>query len=365
MKKSLIAFAAMSAATSMVHAQSSVTMYGSIDAGIRNVTNVNAAGDSRLSMNSNGNFNSNRLGFKGAEDLGGGMRAHFSLELGFNSGTGALNNNPTTAPTSAGAAGTVRLFQRSAFVGIGGSWGTLDFGRQVSVSAKTMGLYDPFVYKYVQLVPLAAAAAGSSSATSHLGGFRFDNDIQYIGKFGPFTALAEYSLGETAGDFGRNSAQAFGASYVAGPLLLAGAYTKKTVTPLGVVASALSPKFDYDAYTVGAAYTFGKTRISGGYNEERLETVSGLDTTSKITWAGVAHDLTPAIQVTGGYYQTKASVGGNNGKRGLFIVGATYALSKRTNLYASIDRTRLDGIARIGGVHDQQAGFALGVNHLF
>mgnify|MGYP005805723351 CR=1 FL=1 len=92
MKKSLLALAVLGAFAGAAQAQSAVTIYGSFDGGVRNLTNVNAAGDNRLTMGSNGTYNSNRIGFKGVEDLGGGLNAHFVLETGFNTGTGALDN---------------------------------------------------------------------------------------------------------------------------------------------------------------------------------------------------------------------------------------------------------------------------------
>jgi predicted porin len=104
-----------------------VTIYGSFDAGIRNQRDIDATGHSRTTMSSTGTYNSNRLGFKGVEDLGGGLNAHFTLESGFNSGTGELNNTQN------------KLFQRSAFVGLGGQWGSLDLGRQYTVAFKTVG----------------------------------------------------------------------------------------------------------------------------------------------------------------------------------------------------------------------------------
>jgi predicted porin len=107
----------------VAQAQTSVTIYGSFDAGIRNQRDIDATGHSRTT----GTYNSNSLGFKGVEDLGGGLNAHFTLESGFNSGTGELNNTQN------------KLFQRSAFVGLGGQWGSLDLGRQYTVAFKTVG----------------------------------------------------------------------------------------------------------------------------------------------------------------------------------------------------------------------------------
>jgi len=92
MNKQLIVLSALSTCVATAHAQSSVTIYGMYDAGLRYLREANAAGQSSISMNSNGTSTPNRLGFRGVEDLGGGMNAHFNLETGWNSGSGALES---------------------------------------------------------------------------------------------------------------------------------------------------------------------------------------------------------------------------------------------------------------------------------
>ena len=149
-------------------------------------------------MNNNGNYNSNRLGFKDSEDLGNGMQAHFVLETGFNNGTGALD--------TASAAPTV-LFNRSAFVGFGGGWGNVDLGRQYTVIFKTIGNYDPFNYKYTNgMIPLAG-----------LDGARHNNEIQYQGGFNGLNVLASYAFGEVAGSSAASSPAEIGLNYATGP----------------------------------------------------------------------------------------------------------------------------------------------------
>jgi len=198
MKKSLITLAVLGAFAGVAQAQapaSVVTLYGSFDGGIRRTSNVNANGDSNLTMGSNGTYNSNRLGFKGTEDLGGGNNAHFNLEIGFNTGTGTTDNAANT------------LFNRAANVGIGGAWGSIDLGRQYTVAFKTVGTYDPFNYKYTGIIPAVGATAG----------VRNNNDVQYTGTFGAITARAEWALGEVAGSNSSGSTKAVGVGYSAGP----------------------------------------------------------------------------------------------------------------------------------------------------
>lgn len=333
MKKTLITFAVLGTFAAAASAQSSLTVYGSYDGGLRNLTNVDAAGNSKLTMNSLGLYNSNRLGFRGVEDLGGGLKARFTLESAFSGGTGA---------------GAAELFGREATVGLGGSWGSIDIGRQFSVNAKTIGAYDPFSFKYLPLIPLAKETIGISSA-------RFSNDVQYTGKFGDFTTRAEYVPGEMAGSIKTGTALALGGTYAPGPASIGAAYTKWN--DFGGIG------FDRTQATIGGAYVIGATRIAGGYIDDKVKT-SGTDTTSRNTWIGATYTFTPAIALTGAYYKTKGRVSNLPREKSVLIVGATYALSRRTNLYAEVDRNRFSGAAIVNGQTNQN-GIAGGLNHAF
>lgn len=372
MKKDVIAILALNAVVaSIAHAQSAVTIYGSFDAGVRTLFDANANSNSRLTMGSTGTYNSNRLGVRGVEDLGGGLNAHFTLETGFNSGTGAQ-------------ADAARFFSRSAFVGIGGSWGSLDLGRQYTVAFKTVGAYEPFNFKYTAIVPVPQSSASA--------GTRYDNDIQYTGTFGPLTARAEYSLGERTGS-NDGSAAAIGGTYTDGPISVGAAYTKRKINVLntGVGASGTPPVDnsvaapnnsafqDNTHVTFGGAYKFGNARIAAGYAREKQNIAVGGDVTQKNAWLGGSYDFSQALGLTAAYYDTKIeniNASKKDGKRQLFIVGTTYALSKRTNLYADLDFTRYKD-ATIGATtgaagplfapagQSVSKGFSVGVNHLF
>ena len=340
MKKSLLALAVLGAFAAAAQAQTSVTVYGSFDAGVRHQTNVatDTAGvyDSDTTMSSNGTYNSNRLGFKGVEDLGGGMNAHFDLETGFNTGNGAVAGN---------------LFNRAAYVGLGGAWGSLDLGHQYSVNFKTIGKYDPFNYKYTGIIPLATQG----------GLTRLNNDIQYSGNFGGVGFMAEYALGEVAGSTSNNSTGAIGANYSGGPFTVGAAYTtgKRNTTAAPAVYE------DMDNWTIGGAYTTGPFRVAIGYAENQQDLTAGGENKVKDAWIGGSYALSPAAALSVAYYQTKAEAAAADGKRQLFIVGATYALSKRTNFYADVDNARYDGT--FGGDTDRpnNTGISVGINHLF
>lgn len=365
MKKiSLLTLAALGALSNLSQAQTSVTVYGSFDAGIRSQQDINANGNSRTTMSSTGTYNSNRLGFKGIEDLGGGWNAHFTLESAFNSGTGAAD--------------ATRLFGRSAFVGIGSPWGALDLGRQYTVAYKTVGAYDPFNHKFTGINP---AAQASSTA-----GVRVDNDIQYTGTFGPLTARAEYALSERAGGGSAGSHAAVGGTYTSGPFAVGAAYTsrKPDIRTAAQTTANAAPVFqDNKSWTIGGIYTTGAARIAAGYANESQDLASGGDAQQKNAWIGGGYKLSPALDLIAAYYHTKVDAGiagaTSNGKRGLLMVGATYALSKRTNFYADIDYAKFkDGLAGTGSNpssgqlplvsprgQDSMLGFSVGINHVF
>jgi predicted porin len=346
MKKSLLALAVLGAFAGAAQAQSSVQIYGSFDGGIRHETNVDTAGNNRWSLGQrnsttgikSGTYNSNRIGFKGVEDLGGGLNAHFNLETGFDSGTGGLNNTGN------------QLFERQAAVGLGGAWGNVDFGRQYTVAFKTIAVYDPFNYKYTGIASAIPATAGT----------RDNNSMQYYGTFGGVTARAEYALGEQAGSASNGSVQALGATYAAGPLSLGAAYTQRN----DLAGAGLDNKH----WTVGGAYAFGPARVSVGYTDQKQdEAGAAADTKTKWSWVGASYAVTPAVELTGAYYRTKRdgnAAATTSGKKDLYMIGATYALSKRTNFYAELDHAKLKDGLRVNG-QDKQRGISLGINHLF
>jgi predicted porin len=349
MKKSLLALAVLGAFAGVAQAQTSVTIYGSFDAGVRG--SENAAGDRNYTMSSAGTYNSNRLGFRGVEDLGGGMNAHFTLETGFNSGNGNLNLNATSIATGATGgttmASTVPFFNRSAFVGLGGSWGSLDLGRQYSVNFKTIGAYDPFTYKYSGIIPVAG-----------LGGLtRLNSDIQYTGNFGPVTVRAEYALGEVAGDTGAGATAALGAAFKTGPFSVGGAYTTR--------ANAADTA-DQNVWTIGGAFATGPFRVAAGYaNDDRDAgfATGAASTEIENAWLGGTYNITPALGLQAGWYRTESNVG--DLESDLAIIGVTYNVSKRTNFYADIDHRDTDVTAAGVRATARQTGFSVGINHLF
>jgi predicted porin len=331
-------------------AQSSVQVYGTIDGGLRYQTNVDAAGNSLVSATS-GNYYSNRLGFRGKEDLGNGLNAHFQLESGFKSDTGELDNTNNV------------LFNRTAAVGLGGTWGSIDVGRQYTVGFRTEKFLDPFDHHYTPIVPLSSGAGTSLPAAAKTAGLtassnsgtRFNNDVQYTGSFGGLTVRAEYALGEIADDASKGSAQGAAFSYSGSTLLAAGAYIHKE-TPAG---------FTNNMFVAGGGFKWKGMTVKAGVSRERQETASAGTYQNETRFGGVSYQVSQPIDVTAAIYRSSFDSVAGSGTRQLIIVGGTYYFSKRTNLYAEFDVNRYDGALIPSSKQTRQNGMSVGVMHAF
>lgn len=364
MKTTLLA-AALAALSLHAHAQSedaaavkptkatgssAVTIYGSIDGGVRHASNVDPEGHSETTISSNGTFRSNRLGFKGSEDIGGGTKVNFTLEMGFNSGTGALNNSNNV------------IFQREAHVGVSGAWGAVDVGRNYTLAYRTILAFDPFKFRY----------PGITYALSSTNGTRKDNDVQYTGRFGDWTARAEWALGEVAADADYGSTKALGVNYAHGGLKAGASYS---IAKQNAGTASIPNYRDYDHLALGAAYDFGDLAIAVGHVRQVQET-GARDTTSTWDWVGASYRLSAVFDLTAAWYRNQAynaravaAAAVGDARKDKLMVGVTYLLSKRTTLYAEIDHARLkDGFASGGTTKLQQTaqrGMAAGIMHTF
>lgn len=345
MKKYLCAFGVLSAAASVAHAQSSVTLYGIIDVGINYVSN--SSGHSLYAMTSGVN-NGSRFGFRGAEDLGGGLKAIFDLENGFDTTSGK------------GLQGGL-MFGRAAYVGLSSrQWGTLTLGRQYDMVVDYIG-------------PFAAGDQGGGNVAAHPGdidnmnnNFRVNNAIKYVSpKFNGLSFGGMYSLGGVSGDVTRNQVMSFGLHYAYGPFAVGAAYlnardpnvsffgnasqtaltasTTNFSTPIyGGFLSARS----YQDIATGASYKFGKTTISATYSNIQFKNLGDLTSgpnpyhysgtaTFNNAEASIHYDVKPDFVVGLAYdYMKQASVNASRGATYNQIAGsATYALSTRTVVY--------------------------------
>ncbi|WP_395704220.1 porin [Aquabacterium sp.] len=166
--------ALLAAASATAHAQTA-TVYGLLDSGIEHLDRVGADGRSLTRVPGLSGSVPSRLGFRGSEDLGGGLKADFTLEMGIGVDTGTFNQGG-------------RAFGRQAWVGLSGPWGALTLGRQ----------YTMLFYGLLDADVTGPNTFGSGSLDNYLPNARTDNALGYRGSFGAFTLGATYSFGRDA-----------------------------------------------------------------------------------------------------------------------------------------------------------------------
>jgi predicted porin len=283
------------------------------------------------------------------EDLGGGYNAHFNLEAGFNSATGALDNTVS------------KIFNRTDKIGIGGPFGSVDLGHMYTVAHDTLAGYEPFRLQYLGLTLAAAAAAGVA------GNGRDDNVIRYNGTFSKLRLRAAYGVGGNTGSIADGAIRAAGFSYSVGGLSFGSAYTHKSVS----VVAGLPPYFGENHYTFGAAYKIGAFSVMAGYAHDSTATSSVFgNTVDRYTWGGFRYRINPFTEWIGAYYNLKDTTAGVDGRKSVAITGLTYALSKATVFYADIDNTHYTGgyvsnLKLNPSGHSNQFGVSAGISHDF
>ena len=352
MKKISIALAVSALAASAAHAQSSVTLYGLIDAGISYTNNVqNGApshGSSRVALGS-GNISGSRFGLRGSEDLGGGLHAIFVLENGFNVNNGALGQGG-------------RMFGRQAYVGLStDQYGTLTMGRQ----------YDSMV-DYVSPLSGTAGTFGDSGF-AHVydndnlqHSVRFSNSVKFASNnYAGFKFGGMYAFSNST-SFAVDRAYSAGASYNNGPLRFAAAYLQingsaAASSPAGAVnqnVAADPSEFKSTAgggnltadvqRTVGTGigYTFGPAAVNFVYTHSQFQDTSAFGLGNGSVHfdnyeLNVKYALTPALSLglmdtfTDGHLNgvSKSNVS-SDPKWNQVNAIARYSLSKRTEVYA-------------------------------
>jgi predicted porin len=335
---------ALLGAAGAAHAQSSVTLYGTIDTAVTFVHNANAAGQNQWSVGnaSNGDLSGTRWGLKGTEDLGGGLKAIFQLENGFNPSTGGLAQGG-------------RLFGRQAFVGLSADqYGTFTLGRQ----------YDPLVDMVQGITEdnyFGSAFATAGDVDNYDNSSRTNNAIKYVSPvFAGFQVEGMYALGGVAGQTGSGQTWSAAATYANGPLsVAAGYFVADNETTDGLVrastatgsgwSSTSDGTFDGSLINLGlqsaksinigrvaVQYVAGPFTFGGAYSNSQYKAdgQSAFASTEKFnTGQGfLNYQATPALLVGVGYSYTKSS-GETAATYHQVSVGADYNLSKRTDVY--------------------------------
>lgn len=318
-------------------AQTNVSIYGILDLGITRDDN-GAPGGASMRLDS-GNLYGSRIGFKGTEDLGGGLFVNFNLENGFAADTGTLASANT-------------LFNRQAWVGLKGNFGSVRLGR----------MWDPYYTALFNTVdPFGDGLVGGASRLMGGGGFRMSNAINYqTPALGGFYGDVGYGLGEAAGNTSENRLWTLKAGYTAGPVdvVLAHYNQNKSAATGGATKNTL----------IGASYDFKVVKLRVGYDWLKGDTTAATVLDQRDLLIGVNVPLGTGTLLAS--YIRKSDKLGANADARQAAVGYTYPLSKRTLLYTAYSHTSNDSSARYN-LHasapsgESDSAIQVGINHSF
>jgi len=337
----VLAIAGLSNIACLAHAQSTVTAYGIMDATIRYAGNVAANGASRKSIG-DGAYTGSRLGFRGTEDLGDGMKAFFNSEMGLDPSTGTLQQATATPNYGQAAAPNGRAWGRVSLVGITTAFGTVMLGRQYTLAHELSGRFQP------QSNPNEAALSVLSG--HHVA--RQDNMAKYTNKFGP----VGIAISATAGEGANGKAWGAAGTYTAGPI---------DAVLYGQHMESFNGAETRKIYGLGGscAVNSGLKLFLGGMQRSHEVSLQK----NRVWTAGANYNLTSNLVLTASYTQDKQT-GTGVGSRKLAFVGADYLFSKRTDVYAVIDNNKLSGaypLPGFMGTRDSATGVSVGLRHRF
>jgi predicted porin len=338
MKRSLFALAALTAFAGAASAQSSVTLFGVVDVNMRQVNNT----DNQSQLSTDGN-SSSRLGFRGTEDLGGGLRAGFWIEGSLSADTGNANG---------------QTWQRRSTVSLIGNFGEVRLGRDYTPTFWNWTMFDPFGTNGVGSAANLGLEAGrfQGSGGSYGTLVRANNTVGYFlpanlgGLYGQFmVAAGEGTLG--------NKYYGGRLGYSAGAFDVAAAYGQTQVTP----------NEDGDSWNIAGSFNLGFAKLSGYYGEVKV-----INTTQSNYYIGITAPVGPVtLKASYGHVDNVFITQNNNASADQIAIGAVYDLSKRTALYAHgsyISNDNASFRTAIGpklNVGDSSTGFELGVRHSF
>lgn len=332
------------------HAQTNVQLYGIMDAGIEYVNKVRVGGvgsetDSVVRVQS-GSAQSSRFGLRGREDLGNGLSALFALESGISIDTGTLGQGG-------------RLFGRHAYVALNHkTFGELQLGRQATTVYDYGVVYDPIAASRYSAVVFDPAYAG-----------RADNAIKYVGKFGGLGIGSQYSFGydsliaggsEVPGASRVGKEMGLHVSYAIGAAQLGVLYDRQN----GIsVATQLDTT---ERVTIGALYNIAPLKLFASYQRLTSETrLASRDT--NLYWVGAQYGAGPWTLSSALYFNDPD---GSANRSDMLAVLASYALSKRTDIYAEAAFMKNQDAAMLGmggavNPGDRQGGVIVGIRHRF
>ena len=371
--KKTLALAVLGALGGMAYAQSSVQLYGIVDAAIRHTTNE-GADKSGVTRMIGGGMSQSRWGINVTEDLGGGLSAIANLENRFltDSGSGASSN----------------YFQQS-WVGLRSkSFGQITMGRQYNMlfdlvtSTYSSFPYSPYMEAYKPEIGMSMGA-------------RADNMLKYVAEFGPVRGALQYSFDEK--NTGANFSPTNAAMKTAGGYLR---YSQSGISAgLGYLGTTLPMGTKVDAWTLGGSYRTGGLYFNLGYAQNKRKDVKGATDIAVLTsmWQGTAgvyaaangafsagdankremfkigvgYQITPQVNAGVHYFHAKQSgsaSGAYNGKADFVVAVVDYAFSKRTDAYFGVDHTKVSGGSKMfvdGNGATKRTGITVGLRHRF
>ncbi len=406
-----LAFAA-SGALAQSSDGSSVELYGVLDVAVGSVqyslgtdpsfpasVNPVSATKTAVSQSTTGAFSGgitpSRWGIRGTEDLGGGLKAIFNVDSYFNPTSGDLSNaaaslannrNSTSGTVSAASSVNGQLFNDQAYVGLSdASLGKLTFGRQWAPMGDILRDYDA-VQDAQLFSPLGFSGAYAGGGLTELK--RQDGSIKYTNKFSDFNVTAMAKLGGIPGKSSAASAYGIGAGYEAYGFGIQAAYQSSTDTLHG--ANSFVPgdvnvtNYNTQAYMVAAKYVFGDAKVTGGFEEYKLQAPTDAlatlgttnyygyaicnltstlfcasatkgaapdfahaDQTTDVLWVGGDYNFTPAFNLAVGFYDLQpkqsADLEQHNGNIYEYSLLADYHFSKRTDAYFGVMYSQYKG----------------------
>ncbi len=331
MKKTLVSLAVLAAASGSAMAQSSVTLYGTADAGVGKFQ----GGKVGMVTNSLVTTSDSFIGFRGTEDMGGGLKAGFQFESSINLRDGSSDVNS--------AYWTKTMYQRAANVWLGGNWGTLRLGRAYTPSRNALAAWDLTGGARNSIVINTFGTPGNAEE-------RNSSQISYkTPDFGGFAAELGYVLKP---DNGGNAKVDLGLTFVNGPLRAGLSYNKQ--------------KNSKANYAVGAQYQFGMFAVAAGYHHtananyfddetnqlipDAVSRLSGFSVGAKANFGAASLLVNVARDTKANYDLHGVSYKGEKRTNGL--VEGRYAFSKRTFVYANYVRYSSGNNYGIGMRHD-------------
>ncbi|MBV8124562.1 MAG: porin [Burkholderiaceae bacterium] len=430
MKKSLIALAAVAAVAAAQAQESSVTFYGIADVAVGHVehslsvdpsfpASVNPVSAVKTSVpNSvngmfNGGISPSRWGVKGVEDLGGGMKAFFTLESGINLPTGQLSNAGAALARNSGApAGTGtasanssidgQLFNRQAFVGLSDKdLGSIQFGRNYASIFDIVVKYDP-----VQAAQLFSPL-GFSGTIGGGGGVsedtRMDGSIKYGNKIDKFNFGGFVKLGGVAGSNKTQSGYGVSVGYeeetFGVQFAYQGFYDALKAGTSAIVGDVNLTNYDTKAWMLAGRYTVEGFNLKAGWERYTLSKPSnslngnvgvvgnyyGLtvgnpntvdfakaDQSTDVIWIGGDYNVASNLNLSAGFYDQRANASSDLGQHDGNIYSASvlldYSLSKRTDVYGGLMYSKYSGDQYnppVATVYSHNYITAVGIRHRF